>query len=253
MESKCAERPRRLVAPRRLLVRAVPLALLVGVGLVSFAGEAKGSSASVASKASPSTLVSHALANAKAGGWVHEVSRAKEKGHTLSAINDIGTTEGRQSIHSDTSRAKVLLVNGVAYVEANAAGVTHYLELPTKHPAKLAGTWFTVPSSDANYAAVTAGTTLTSDFDQLQLAGPYRAGRQTVINHQKVIPIHCLISGTPKGPKASITLYVTATGTTLPIKFVAATQSVTDTTVWSKWGETVHLAAPVNPQPIPNQ
>jgi hypothetical protein len=147
----------------------------------------------------------------------------------------------------------VLLVDGVAYVEANAAGVAHYLELPTKHPAKLAGKWFAVPSSDENYQAVTEGTTLTSDFNQLQLAGPYRAGTPTGINHQKVIPIRCLISGTTKGTKASITIYVTATGPTLPVKFVAATQSVTDITVWSKWGETVDIVAPAHSQPIPNQ
>jgi hypothetical protein len=247
MQSKRAVRQRSPLASRRFLARAVRVAGLVGVGLFPFSGEA------TAARASPATLVNQALANARTGGWVHEVSRATEKGHTLSAVNDIGTTEGRQSIHSDSSRAKVLLVNGVAYVEANAAGVAHYLELTTTHPAKLAGTWFTVPSSDPNYATVTQGTTLTSDFAQLQLGGPYRAGKQTVIDRQKVIPIHCLISGTSKGTRAAITLYVTATGPTLPIKFVATTQSVTDTTVWSRWGETVDLAAPAHPRPLPNQ
>jgi hypothetical protein len=241
-------RRRRLGGPLGIVVRAIPVALLVGVGLASFSEEARAAPPS----RSGSQLVSQALANAKHGGWVHEVARASEKGHSFLATNDIGATEGRQDIRSDSARAKVILINGVAYIEANAAGVTNYFDFTTADPAQLAGRWFTLTKSSTGYATVTDAVTLTSDFDQLGIVGPYTAGKQTVVGHQKVIPVHGFVPGASKGPSAPITLYVTATGTTLPVKFSASTKSVTDTVVWSGWGKSVHLVPPGNSKPLPS-
>jgi hypothetical protein len=241
-------RTRRFGGPLGIVVRAIPVALLVGVGLASFSEEARATPPT----RSASQLVSQALENAKKGGWVHEVAKASEKGHTFSAINDIGTTEGRQDIESDAARAKVVLINGVAYIEANAGGVSDYFDFTTADPAQLAGRWFTVTPSTAAYATVTDAVTLASDFDQLGIVGPYSAGKQTTIGRQKVIPVHGVLSGASGSPNAPITLYVTANGTTLPVKFSASTKSVTDTVVWSGWGKPVHLVPPGNPKPLPS-
>jgi hypothetical protein len=241
-------RKRRLGGPLGIVVRALPVGLLVGVGLASFSEEARATPPT----RSASQLVSQALANAKKGGWVHEVAKASEKGHTFSATNDIGATGGRQNIQSDAARAKVILIKGVAYIEANAAGVANYFDFTTADPAQLAGRWFTLTPSSTGYATVTDAVTLASDFDQLGIAGPYTAGKQTVVDHQKVIPVHGFVSGASKGLNAPITLYVTATGTTLPVKFSASSKSVTDTVVWSRWGKPVHLVPPGNPKPLPS-
>jgi hypothetical protein len=241
-------RQRRLGGPLGIVLRAVPVALLVGVGLASFSEEARATPPA----RSASQLVSEALHNATHGGWVHEVAKASGKGHSFSAIDDIGTTEGRQDIESDSARAKVILFNGVAYIEANADGVANYFDFTTADPAQLAGRWFTVTSSMTAYAPVTDAVTLASDFDQLGIVGPYTAGKQTVVDHQKVIPVHGFVPGASKGPNAPITLYVTATGTTLPVEFSASTKSVSDTVTWSDWGKLVHLVPPANPSPLPS-
>jgi hypothetical protein len=247
-----ATEPERRVAWRqRSLGRAVPLALLTGVGLVTLAGPTTAGAA--APTPSAGALITQALSDAKNGGWVHEVTKAKETGHTFSAINDIGQTEGRQSIRNDATRAKVMLVGGVAYIEANSDGVANYFQLTTKNPGKLAGKWFTVTSSDANFGTVTAAVTLSSDFNELQISGPFKVSKQTVVNGQKVIPVHGFIAGQTNGPKAAVTLDVTATAKPLPIKFMVSTKTVTETTSWSRWGHAVKLAAPAHPQPIPNQ
>jgi subtilisin family serine protease len=250
MDVKRAAGPRHGAAwPQRVLGRGVPLALLAGAGLVAFGGPAPASAAAP----SPSALLAQALANAKNGGWVHEVTQAKEQGHTFSAVNDIGQIEGRQNIKNDATRAKVMLIGGVGYIEANAVGVASYFQLTTKNPGKLAGKWFIVTSSDADFSTVTAAVTLASDFNGLQMSGPYQEGKRTVVNHQKVIPIHGFISGSTNGPKAAVTLDVTATGTTLPVRFTAKTKTVKETTVWSRWGHVVKLTIPPHPRPIPTQ
>jgi hypothetical protein len=230
------------------VVRLALVAAAVGVGLSTFGAQ----ETAALPATSPSALVAQALTNAKNGGWVHEVTRASESGDIYSTNNEIGTSEGRQVIHDGDATAEVLLVHGVAYIKGNAKGITDYFQLTTAHSGTLSGKWLTVTTADKNFATYTAAVTLESDFSAITLSGPYKEGTQTVVDHQKVIPVHGHVSGGTGNPQAAATLYVTATGEVLPIEFSAATKSVKETTVWSGWGQTVHLAAPVHSEPIPS-
>jgi len=83
------------------------------------------------SKTSASELVSLAVHNAEASGWVHETSILTGSGHRVSSVNDVGTTEGRQVIDSNGAHATVLVVGGNAYIYADAKAIATYFEIST--------------------------------------------------------------------------------------------------------------------------
>jgi hypothetical protein len=233
---------------RGRLGRGVPVIGLIAAGVVSVSGPAGAASA----PKSPSTLIIQAFTNAEKAGWVHEVTKGKEAGHSFSADNDIGTSEGRQVIRSDAARAQVVLIKGVAYIEGNAAGVSDYFGITKVHPARLAGKWLSLTTKDAEYATITTAVTLKSDFSEIQVMGPYTAGRQTIVDGQKVIPVHGFASGTQGAIAAPVTVYVAATGKTLPVEFTASSARAQQSTVWSDWGKPVPLTIPAHFQPVPN-
>jgi hypothetical protein len=234
---------------KRTVLCGVSLTCLVGVVLATLVEEA---GAAIKSP-SPSALVAQSISNAESSGWVHEQVKASEKGHTFSANNRIGTSDGQQIIRADGAKAEVVLVNDIAYIKANAKGVANYFGLTTSDPQQLAGKWLSVTPTDAGYGTYTAAVTLQSDFSQLQLVGPYASGARTTIDHQSVIPVHGYVVSSSKGAKTPATLYVTATGKTLPIEFVVSTKAVHETEVWSAWSHPVYLSTPSNSEPIPNQ
>jgi hypothetical protein len=232
---------------RRLGRLVPPVALLIGAGVVSLSAPALAAPA----PKSAYTLITQAFTNAEKAGWVHEVTKGKEAGHTFSADNDIGAAEGRQIIRSDAARAQVVLLRGVAYVEANAAGVSNYLGITSANPGKLAGKWLSLTAKDAQFATITTAVTLKSDFSEIPVMGPYTAGRQTIINGQKVIPVRGVASGAQGATASPVTVYVTATGKTLPVEFTASAAGIQQSTVWSDWGHPVSLSVPAHFQPLP--
>jgi hypothetical protein len=233
---------------RRRLSRGVPVALGVTAGVMSFSASATAAPA----KKSPYTLITQAFTNAEHAGWVHEVTKGKQGGHTFSADNDIGTSEGRQIIQSDAARAQVVLIKGVAYVEGNAKGIENYFGITNVHPKRLAGKWLSLTSKDAEYSTITTAVTLKSDFSELQVTGPYTAGRPTVVDHVRVIPVHGLATGSQGADPSPVIVYVTATGKTLPVEFTASSATATQSTTWSDWGRPVTLTVPAHSQPVPN-
>ena len=184
---------------------------------------------------------------------MHEEINASAKGHTFSMKNEIGSVDGQQIIRTDGAKAEVILVNGIAYIEANAKGVANYFELSTTDPQQLAGQWFSVTSSDAGYSTYVEAVTLDSDFGQMQLSGPLTSGGQTTIDGHSVIPVHGYVAGASKGSKMRATLYVTATGKRLPIELAVSSKSVHETIIWSDWSHPVYLTVPGGSVPLPNQ
>jgi hypothetical protein len=200
---------------------------------------------------SPSTLVTQAMANAKTAGWVHEEIRASGLGHSFSAHNDIGTSEGRQEIDSDGSVAAVVDIRGAAYIRANAQGVAKFFQLPTADPNLYADKWIAVTPADADYGAVIDALTLQSDFSHIQILGPYSEGAAMELGGHKVVPVRGFVSGGPGHPKVHATLYVTTKGKVLPVQLTESATSVKETEKWSNWGHAVSLVAPVGAVPFP--
>ena len=90
------------------------------------------------------SLVSAAMRDAIAGGAVHEVTVTKRSGETLTTVNDVGTSEGRQMINlSDGFIGEILAFDSLlvkkAYVKGNEIGLTNYFGFPASAAAKYAG------------------------------------------------------------------------------------------------------------------
>jgi hypothetical protein len=196
------------------------------------------------SETSPPALVSLAVHNAEASGWVHETSLLTGSGHKVSSSNDVGTTEGRQVIDSNGAHATVLVVGGNAYISADVRAIATYFDISTTDPQKYANRWLEVTSSSPGFSTVSDAVTLTSDFGHVALTGNLIEGRTQVVDGHKVVPISGHIAATPQTPAANGTLYVTTTGTVLPVEFRLAGKGLKSTTSWSKWGHPVQIAAP---------
>jgi hypothetical protein len=197
----------------------------------------------------PGTLAALALKNATAAGWVHEIAAATGPGHTLNMTNDIGAAEGRQVIDSNGAHSTVLVLHSTAYINGDLTAITQYFGLQTSNPQGLAGQWISIQPSDQNYSAVTAAVTLRSDFHNL-IFGPFSNGSTVVVDGTNLTAVHGFVQG-PNGVKrVPATLYVTQTGTVLPVRLQASTSGITETTTWSNWGRSVSLATPSQSIPI---
>jgi hypothetical protein len=193
------------------------------------------------------SLMQKALKDATKAGWVHEVGLETEGSKSLQSDNHIATASGSSSVDDEGALAKVLLVGGVAYIEGNEDAVLHYFGLPAKHPAALAGKWLSIESSNSGFTQVSASVTLAGDFAQYTLGGKVTKSKDVVVDGRKATPIYGTVSG-----KSTIhaTLYVTTTGTILPIEITVKDGPVTSVIKWDAWGDAVVLTKPASSIPI---
>ena len=225
-------------------------AAVTSVGLVTVLGGATaGGAATTPSSATATSLMSEAFQDAENGSWVHEVGHGAASGHTFSAVNDIGTFEGRQMIDSGKAQAEVMQIGPEAYIRGNATAISSYFGLTKDDPQQLANTWVSiVPSDGGEYTTVISAVTLKSDFQQETISGPLSEGHVITVDGQRCIPITGHVSQTGYGT-AQATLYVTDSMKPLPVEYRAENKQATSTTTWSRWGHTVALTAP--PDAIP--
>jgi hypothetical protein len=192
---------------------------------------------------SPVALAKVALGNAVSAGWVHEVIHTTAQGKTLSMVNDIGHSDGRQVVDANGAEATVIVIGSAAYIQGDADAVENYFGLSNVDPEQVAGKWLSVSAADPNYSAVTASVTLRSDFSTF-IAGPFTKGPVTTVDGQQAIPLFGHTSAQAGGPSLPTTLYVSTGAKVLPITFRASYQGMTETATWSAWGRAVQLAVP---------
>jgi hypothetical protein len=222
---------------------------LASLALVLTSGSLLAACGSGSSQPTAKSLVSEALTNGAAATWVHEVTHASEPGHLFYSHNDIGATSGRQNIVADGSIASVIVLPGIAYIRGNEKAVVHFFGIPTSHPKAIAGKWVSISSSTTGFATVTSAVTLASDFHEYKILGPLTEGSDVTLLGQKVLPISGFVAG-PSNKSIPATLYVTTTGTVLPVELSLSGGNLKSTTVWTAWGHTVEIVAPKPSIPI---
>ncbi len=175
------------------------------------------------------------LAAALAQTSVHWTSTARH-GHRLTVIT--------ADVTRDSGTAHVAVTGATnSSVDYRLIGATLYLRNNTD-AGKYGGRWIAIPASDAMYARLTRGLTLDSAIRDAVPAGTVKVTRTTAGG----IPLQ-VVRGTPSGQELSLVAH--ATGTQLPIRFswhLAGGDS--GETLFSKWNEPVHVAAPANAIPI---
>jgi hypothetical protein len=211
------------------------------------AGVTLGTSSIVdASTASTSTpgLLSLAIHDAEGSGWVHETESATGSGHTFSAVNDIGASEGRQVIVADGAHAQVLVIGGNAYLYGDDRAIAGYFGISTTDPEKYANQWFKLTPSNPDYSTVSAAVTLKSDFGHVEALGRFKEGGIVEVSGQKVRSFTAHIPASSQNPAGNATLYVTTSAKPLPVGYVLTAKGIKSTTHWADWGHQVHLTAP---------
>jgi len=234
------------IDPVRNRGSVVALLILMCAGLTACGSISNTSGPRLSTRA----LVALAERNAIAAGWVHEVVGTRASGHSLSMINDIGTSEGRQVIDSDGGHSIVIVMNGMAYIQGDARAVTTYFGIPASDPQALAGRWISIRPSDQNFSAVSASVTLASDFHNLMLGGPFTEGPAVTLDGRSVTPVSGHVQEPGTNLTVSATLFVTTTGRILPVSLRASGLQGSENVRWSGWGAPVSLAAPSDTVPI---
>jgi hypothetical protein len=239
--------------------RALAAVLAALSGLAVLAGCSAGSSQTSSVSAGladlrPQQILSKARAAVEAAGSLHYASIARSGSASAEYSDDSFPNAGRQVIKiSGGGRATVLLVAGVGYMRGNTAALTGFFGFPETTAARLAGRWISIRKGDLGYEQITAGLTTGSVLDEaipvgrLTVTGPRTLDGRSVIGVRGKVPA---IVGMPAG--ATDTLYIAATGRPLPVRCQEGLGSLRVSVVFSRWGETMHVAAPRHAIPFPS-
>lgn len=148
---------------------------------------------------------------------------------------------------------KERLVNGKLYAYGTLGALQEMLSLPVAPPKTYGEHWLVVPKDLPTYAAAESGLTLPS---LLHDASPVDSGGSlhpklsilsaTKRNGVMVRAIRSTLTGL--GTTVTATLYIKASGSPLPVAYVATMgKTVISSITFEKWGVPVNVAAPAGP------
>ncbi len=208
-----------------------------------------------ASTASAQSMLSTALKHAVASGWVHEVITTRKGTVSETMVNDIGTSEGRQTVAFSTgAKAEVIAFDAKRklYVQGNELGCSSYFGFSKKDAIKFANKWLLITPSSGGYKTVAVATTLASDFGvNLNLDDAKYVGGVTTLDGVSVQEISGVHPAEDGAPKFAESLYVTVKGSILPVALKSKFDGYTITGTWAHWGHAVQLNVPSGAVPIP--
>jgi hypothetical protein len=200
----------------------------------------------------PPFIQAEALAAAEAAGSVHvDLTSSSASGSTVYRT-DVSSSAGRQVITiTGGGTATVLDVAGVGYVSGNPAALVGFFGFPAAVSARLTGRWVSFRSGQPYYQQVVDAVTLGSALAAVRLSGRLTRRGRGRVNGQPVVGVRGTapsVPGVSAGTKA--TLYVATTGPLLPVSYLEVSGSTRLSAVFSRWGETVRVAAPRDAIPI---
>jgi hypothetical protein len=186
-----------------------------------------------------------ALDAARAQSSFRMVSRGTARGGSITFVNDVAARRGNQMITSGGQRARIIVIDDVAYLRANLAALRGFFDVPASLASRMAGKWISFVPSDPPYQEVAETVTLDSALEDLKLSGRLQRAGQKTIEGQRVV----VITGTALD-KSKGTLYVSTEGNHLPVEEV--TTNGTRTVVFSRWAQSVTVDSPPNALPYSN-
>jgi len=208
-----------------------------------------------ATTASARALLHTALHNATTSGWVHESVQVKQKGVAVQdAQDDIGTHEGLQFVSSlGGGESEVIAFDQLQtlYVRANTLGLTAIYSLSSADATTYANEWMTVTPSNSEYGSIAYATTLASDFGQVRFSGAVSESGVVTVAGRRVRALKGTVPPLDGAPRFVGTLYVTATGRPLPVKFVERDANASVTVSWTAWGHHYVLHTPTGAVAFP--
>jgi hypothetical protein len=225
-----------------------------------------GSSSSVR-PASPKDVRASIIAAALAQKSVHWTWDSGSKAGDERITADVTAHGGRQRLSSwPHSKAEIRLVNDIAYVRGNSAGLREWLGLDMAQSTRYAGQWISIPRGDKLYARTADEVTLPSivhDFvpsagrlgklivsygptgadGPTGLQGPTGAG----VGSRESAPTRpAILQAGPTGTSLSLR----TSGEPLPITYSVVCVACWDNGTFSRWNEPVHVQAPAHSVPM---
>jgi hypothetical protein len=152
------------------------------------------------------------------------------------------------------ARVVSLLVDGVAYLQGNALGLTRFAGVSQAFAQRYAGRWIALRPGDqvgyASYANITPELTLSGQADELVMAAPEKLTGAATVAGQRVIGVSGPLPASDQLPAGTRqVLYAADDPTMRPVRVTLQGGSIKATTTFSEWGERVDLSAPPDSLP----
>jgi len=212
--------------------------VLIGGGVLAYSFS-HGSGNSIAGDP-PHRIIALATSAAQKAGSVHVVVSLQGPEQTASYVDDTASDSGSQVITSSGGvQVTTLVVGSTAYVKANQVGLANLFQSPIDIAQRFANQWLSFGQSSQAYKPIAQSVTLSSLLTEVTPTGLVSKLAPSIVDGQSVIGIGGELPGGLPG-----TLYVSASGSPLPVEEVSHTQSGTTTAIFSDWGSPVHIAAP---------
>jgi len=203
-----------------------------------------------------STLLDSALSAMLARKSVHLACSTPSSAGVFVESIDAGVASGRNaSTEGDVSITNVL-VDGIAYLSTNTAGVFASEGIPEAEAGKLAaGEWLSIGPGQSyghvylDYANAIEGMTVADQTEFLRLTGPLK---RTAATWAQGVSVYGVTGDAPSsfGKGATESVYIAATDAPLPVSVTRHSSNGTRTCDYSGWDESLNLTAPANVVPI---
>lgn len=200
---------------------------------------------------SPQALRSAILAAGATQHSVHYVSVQTHRSVSIRMVSDVSATAGTQRISfvegSKSGRMTVALVNRTAYVNGDTFTLESYMGLTKSESKRYAGKWIAISHTASGYSDVASGVTLPSVLHTLYPKGNVKRVTGTA-QGRKAIGVR--VVGHATGLRYVETLWANASGKPLPLEEDVTAKSTRTQIGFSRWGEPVHVNAPMHAIPI---
>lgn len=203
-----------------------------------------------------SALLDSALSAMQAQQSFHVACTATSSTGTTTDSLDSGVASARDVSDQGDYNFKTILVDGIAYLNIDNAGVWESEGIPQAEADKLAGgEWLSIGPGQSYgnkylfYAEAIGGLTMADQVNLLRLSGTLkRTGATTA----QGVSVYGVSGHEPPFRKldAEVTLYIAATGAPLPVSETTQTSSSTATCNYTDWDKPLNLTAPSNVLPI---
>lgn len=223
--------------------RRTPTALAALTVLAAFAATTL--AAPLAGAASPTAagVIAASRSALKGEHGVHLVVTTHQGATTTVAVADIGSSAGRESYASGSSRFSVEVTKKAAYLSGSPTGLKSLMGLSAKQATAVGSKWIVMKKGSEQYKEFWLNLTAKSFDAVLPSASGTRllAGRDGATGGFR---LRWENKATSTTAASTTTLVIAATHAALPLREVVGTASGTSTTVFSHWGERVRIAAP---------
>jgi hypothetical protein len=186
---------------------------------------------------SAAALIAAMLAAVHAQHSVHYVSTSSAKTTKVVVVADVAKTQGIQRITftqgGQTGHVTVIVANNTAFLRGDAFTLQTYLGLPAAAAQTVAGQWVRIPHTAREFAPVSEDVTLPSVALGLAVSG-------TVTK----------VKGGVRETSSSRTLTILLDAKHRPRSETGTNGGSKYSMTFSRWNETVHVAAPKKTVPV---